>query len=140
MAHYAKVWRVKHKVAEVIVADEDFIATQQDDPNYYYVKTDRNTRHGVHYDGYDDNNLPRVSDDQSQALRYNFAGAGYTYDPDADAFIPPKPHDSWVMDDTIKDWVPPIAYPADFEDADSMWDWDEAQYESEGNGWVDRSA
>jgi hypothetical protein len=58
-----------------------------------YKQTSYNTVGGVHYtDG-----LP--SDDQNKALRFNYAGIGYTYDVTRDAFIPPTPYPSWVLDE-----------------------------------------
>ena len=45
-------------------------------------------------------------------IRYNYAGVGYNYDPDADAFIAPRPFPSWILNDA-KQWIPPIAYPQD---------------------------
>ncbi len=81
-----------------------------------YKQTSYNTRGGVHYtDG-------EPSEDQSKALRYNYAGIGFTYDADRDAFIPPKPFDSWVLDETTCLWVAPIDYPAD----GGEYVWDEA--------------
>ena len=72
-----------------------------------YRQTSYNTRGGVHYtDG-------EPSEDQSKALRFNYAGIGHTYDADRDAFIPPQPYASWVLDETTCQWVAPIAYPAE---------------------------
>ena len=45
--------------------------------------------------------------------RKNFAGKGYTYDKEKDAFIPPKPYTSWNLNDTTCQWEPPTAYPSD---------------------------
>ena len=45
-------------------------------------------------------------------IRYNYAGIGYTYDPIDDAFIPPKPFESWVLNEKFL-WVAPIEYPTD---------------------------
>ena len=45
--------------------------------------------------------------------RKNFAGKGYTYDKEKDAFIPPKPYTSWTLNDTTCQWEPPTAYPSD---------------------------
>jgi len=71
------------------------------------VRTSYNTRGGVHYtDG-------EPSEDQSQAFRFNYAGIGFTYDADRDAFIPPQPYASWVLDEDTCLWVAPIAYPAE---------------------------
>ena len=53
--------------------------------------------------------------------RKRFAGIGFSYDPQRDAFIPPKPFASWVFDETTLDWKAPIAYPQD----GSVYTWDE---------------
>lgn len=46
-------------------------------------------------------------------MRKNFAGQGFTYDSGRDAFIPPKPFASWVLNETTCRWDPPIPYPND---------------------------
>lgn len=46
-------------------------------------------------------------------IRKNFAGVGYTYDPTRDAFIPPKPYPSWVLDEALCIWSPPVPRPED---------------------------
>ena len=72
-----------------------------------YKQTSYNTRGGVHYtDG-------EPSEDQTKALRFNYAGIGFTYDPERDAFIPPKPFESWVLDEDTCLWVAPLPYPED---------------------------
>ena len=48
-------------------------------------------------------------------IRKNFAGTGYTYDSDRDAFIPPKPFDSWVLNEDTCLWQSPVAMPDDGE-------------------------
>lgn len=45
-------------------------------------------------------------------IRKNFAGIGYTYDPSRDAFIPPKPYPSWILDEKKCQWEPPVAMPS----------------------------
>jgi len=47
------------------------------------------------------------------AIRKNFAGIGHTYDSELDAFIAPKPFDSWVLDEETAQWEAPIEYPTD---------------------------
>jgi len=54
-------------------------------------------------------------------FRKNYAGIGYTYDPGKDAFIPPKPYASWVLDEQICLWLPPIPCPDDGK----TYNWDE---------------
>ena len=46
-------------------------------------------------------------------FRKNYAGIGYTYNAMRDAFIPPQPYQSWVLDDATCNWQPPVAMPAD---------------------------
>jgi len=48
-------------------------------------------------------------------FRGNFAATGYTYDEGFDAFIPPKPYDSWLLDEEAYNWVAPVPHPADGE-------------------------
>ena len=83
-----------------------------------YKQTSYNTFGGVHYtDG-----VP--SDDQTKALRFNYAGIGFTFDPDKGTdggFIPPKPFESWVLDEDTCLWVAPVPYPTDGE----AYTWDE---------------
>jgi hypothetical protein len=46
-------------------------------------------------------------------IRKNYAGVGFTYDPELDAFIPPKPYTSWVLNRETCLWEPPLAAPTD---------------------------
>jgi hypothetical protein len=54
-------------------------------------------------------------------FRKNYAGIGYTYDSSRDAFIPPKPFNSWILNEATCLWDAPIAYPAD----GNMYTWNE---------------
>jgi hypothetical protein len=54
-------------------------------------------------------------------IRKNYAGIGYTYDADRDAFIAPKPYNSWLLDEDTCRWQAPVPYPTD----DLMYEWDE---------------
>ena len=56
-------------------------------------------------------------------IRKNYAGIGFTYDEGRDAFIPPKPFDSWLLDEDTCQWTAPIPYPED----GLMYQWDEEQ-------------
>ncbi len=81
-----------------------------------YKQTSYNTYGGVHYtDG-------EPSEDQTKALRFNYAGIGFTYDEERDAFIPPKPYESWVLDEDTCLWVAPLPYP---EEDGNVYTWDE---------------
>ena len=50
------------------------------------------------------------------AFRKHYAGVGFKYDENLDAFIPPKPYESWVFDETSCTWIPSVPYPTDGED------------------------
>ena len=86
-----------------------------------YRQTSYNTRGGVHYNA----ETGEVSEDQSKAFRKNYAGVGYTFDEERDAFIPPKPYESWVLNEDTCLWEPPTPYPTD----GGMYEWDESSGE-----------
>lgn len=92
MAHFAKVR--DGVVVEVIVAESGFFDTFVDTSPGTWVQTSYNTHGGIHANG-------------GTPLRKNFAGVGFTYDTARDAFIPPKPGDDWVLDDSTCLWDPP---------------------------------
>jgi hypothetical protein len=54
-------------------------------------------------------------------IRKNYAGIGMSYDAERDAFIAPKPYDSWILDEETCRWEAPVAYPTD----GIMYEWDE---------------
>jgi hypothetical protein len=105
MANYAKV--LNGKVVKGMVAEEEFFETYVDDSPGEWIQTSYNTRGGIHYQP--NSNIP--SEDQTKALRKNFAGIGYTYDKQKDAFIPPKPFNSWILNETTCLWEAPVAIP-----------------------------
>jgi hypothetical protein len=53
--------------------------------------------------------------------RKNYAGIGYSYDEQRDAFIPPKPHSSWILDEITCNWIPPVPYPDSSRPYDYVW-------------------
>lgn len=112
MAHFAKLDANNIVIFVTVGRDEDNgkeaeLTARTGD---VYRQTSYNTRGGVHYtDG-----VP--SADQTKAYRKNYAGLGYTYDEGRDAFIPPKPYNSWVLNETTCLWNAPVAMP---EDADT---------------------
>lgn len=55
-------------------------------------------------------------------MRKRYAGIGFTYNADLDAFVPPKPYASWVLNNETADWDAPVAKPED----DKMYTWDES--------------
>ena len=115
MAHFAEV--KNGVVVQVIVAEQDFINTL-DNPNDW-VQTSYNTRGGKHYD-------PETGKvDTKPPLRKNYAGIGYRYDKELDAFIPPQPYPSWKLNTDTCLWESPIPYPQD----DKQYIWNEVEQE-----------
>ena len=66
--------------------------------------------------------LKWVQTSYNGTFRKNYAGIGYTYDSARDAFIPPKPYPSWLLDEGTCQWEAPVPYPVD----DELYRWDEA--------------
>ena len=113
MAHYAKV--ENGIVTKVIVAEADYFDTFVDDSPGQWVQTSYNTYGGVHSNG-------------GTPLRKNFAGIGFTYDADKDAFNEPRPYASWILNETTCLWECPVAYPTDGKN----YEWDE-----DAQSWVE---
>jgi hypothetical protein len=110
MAHYAKV--VDRLVIQVIVAEAEFFDTFVDTSPGTWIQTSYNTRGGQHTLG-------------GTPLRKNYAGIGYTYNTQLDAFIPPKPYASWILDEETCLWNAPIAKP----EGDHRWNEDSLTWE-----------
>jgi hypothetical protein len=116
MSHFARV--ENGLVTQVIVAEQDFINTGLVGESAQWIQTSYNTFAGEHRLG-------------GTPLRKNYAGLGYTYNSEIDAFIPPKPFPSWILDENTCQWNPPIAMPISESPSISyMWNeetqnWDE---------------
>ena len=113
MAHFAEIDE-QGVVLRVLVVDN---AQEADGQNFLantlglggtWVKTSYNTVGGVHSNG-------------GTPFRKNYAGIGYTYDSGRDAFIPPKPFASWLLNETSCLWEAPVAMPTD----GAMYTWNE---------------
>ena len=89
MSHFAKI--LNGIVTQVIVAEPEFFDTFVDTSPGEWVQTSYNTFAGQHPEG--------------RPLRKNFAGIGFTYDRERDAFIPPKPEGDYALDDETCLWV-----------------------------------
>ena len=121
MAHYAFLDQ-NNIVTEVIVGKNE----NEDDKNWELQygafrnqlckRTSYNTRGGVHSNG-------------GTPYRKNYAGIGYKFDEQRDAFIPPKPYDSWILDEDTCLWNSPVPYPND----ENLYDWDE-----DSRSWVEK--
>ena len=115
MSHFAEI-NGNNIVQRVIVAEQDFIDSGAMGDSKNWIQTSYNTQGGVHY------SANFVESDGGVALRKNYAGVGYTYDKTRDAFVPPKPQLSWVLDEDTCLWNAPTSYPDDGK----VYDWDEA--------------
>ena len=93
MAHYAKI--EDDIVTQVVVAEQAYIDTKEGT----WVQTSYNA-----------------------SIRKNYAGIGYTYDLAKDAFIPPKPYPSWVLNEDTCNWEAPVTIPDDGK----QYKWNEA--------------
>ena len=113
MAHFAQIDE-NNIVTQVLVIEQDVIDTGLFGDPKLFIQTSYNTRGGVHYgqDGQPDGGV---------ALRKNYAGIGYTYDKVRDAFIPPKPYNSWVLNEDTCNYQSPTPMPDDGK----MYFWDE---------------
>ena len=113
MAHFAQI-DSNNIVTQVLVIDQETVNTGLFGEPSSFIQTSYNTRGGVHYgqDGQPDGGI---------ALRKNYAGIGYTYDRDRDAFISPKPYNSWVLNEDTCYWEAPTPMPTDGK----MYTWDE---------------
>jgi hypothetical protein len=122
MAHFAKLDENNIVIYVTVARDEDdgqedVLSARTGD---VYKQTSYNTLAGVHKLG-------------GTPLRKNFAGLGYTYDEDRDAFIPPKPYASWVLNEITCQWEAPIDYPTD----GNIYYWNENVYQANNTeGWI----
>lgn len=97
MKHWAKL-NQNRIVVDVITADDEFIGSGKAGNPFNFVETSK-----------------------TGEFRKNFAGIGYTYDLYRNAFIPPKPYNSWVLDEVSCRWEAPVPYPED----NKQYYWDE---------------
>jgi hypothetical protein len=97
MAHYAFL-NSDNIVTEVIVGIDETDLIEGADPEIWYGNFRGQVCKRTSYNG---------------NIRKNYAGIGYTYDAGRDAFIPPKPFDSWLLDELTCQWEAPVAYPTD---------------------------
>ena len=108
MSHFAQIDE-NNIVTQVIVIEQDVVDTGLFGDPASWIQTSYNTSAGVHLLG-------------GTPLRKNYAGIGYTYDNTRDAFIPPKPYSSWVLNEDTCLWEAPTPMPVDGK----IYNWDEA--------------
>jgi hypothetical protein len=122
MAHFAKLGK-GGKVLKVEKISNDIATTEQAGidflnnlygTNDIWKQTSYNTRGGIHILG-------------DTPFRKNYAGIGFKYDQIRDAFIEPKPYNSWTLNETTCFWEPPVAKPTDgqrynWNETNQTWD------------------
>ena len=108
MAHYAYLDNNNVVVTVTVGKDETETINGLDTETYYALGTPYTVK--------------RTSSNAAEnGYRKNFAGIGYTFDLERNAFISPKPFDSWILDEEICQWMSPKPYPGD----DKNYHWDE---------------
>ena len=119
MAHYALL-NYNNIVTQVVTGknedetDYNMELVYQDMFKQVCKRTSYNTQGGIH-------------SNEDTPFRKNYAGVGYTYDANRDAFIPPKPYESWTLNEASCLWESPIEYPTDGEMY--IWNEDNQQWE-----------
>ena len=98
MSHFAKV--ENGTVTQVIVIEQDVLNLGHWGDPAGWVQTSYNTHGGVHTNG-------------GTPVRKNFAGIGYTYDSERDAFYAPQPFASWILDEDTCVWQAPVERPTE---------------------------
>lgn len=106
MAHYAFLDE-NNIVTEVIVGIDETELIEGKEPEVWYSEFRGQRCIRTSYNG---------------NIRKNYAGVGFTYDEQLDAFIAPKPFASWLLNEEKAQWEPPIPYPTD----GVIYKWDEA--------------
>ena len=127
MAHFAKLGK-GNIVTAVHVVSNDIATTEQEGMDFLnnlyqsrdvWKQTSYNTKGGVHQLG-------------GTSFRKNYAGVGYKYDQTRDAFIPPKPFDSWILNENTCLWEAPTEHPNDgqyytWNEETRQWDVDNSE-------------
>ena len=134
MPHFAQI-NENNEVVQVLVVRQEYINTGRLGDPSKWIQTSYNTIGGKYYNA--DNSLG----DQSKAFRGNYAVVGMTWDADKNAFIPEKPYNSWVLNETTFTWEPPVSkpeqtyttingteYPDSFTWNESTTSWDKTEF------------
>jgi hypothetical protein len=111
MAHFAQIDE-NNIVTQVIVAEQYFIDSGAVGDSSKWIQTSYNTHAGQHPEG--------------RPLRKNYAGVGFYYDVVRDAFISPKPYNSWLLDEETCTWHSPI--PCSKDGNSYVWSEDELNW------------
>lgn len=116
MAHFAQLDE-NNQVIKVLVVNDDYLKDENGNEVEELGQRHMELVHGGKW----------VQTSYNNNIRVRYAGRGMIYDETLDAFIPPKPYPSWVIDETTVDWKAPIPYPDDdqYPDDDHYYEWNE---------------
>lgn len=118
MAHFAQLDENNKVLQVIVVSNDDIIDNGQENENkgilFCQSLLGKNTKW--------------IQTSYNSSFRKNYAGIGYTYDIQRNAFIPPKPYNSWILDEETCTWKPPIDYP----DSNIQYIWNE-----DSQSWVE---
>lgn len=114
MAHFAEL-NTDNQVIRVLVVNDDYLKDEDGNEVEELGIAHMEAVHGGKW----------VQTSYNNNIRVRYAGIGYTYDEDLDAFILPKPYPSWVLNNSTADWDPPIPYPND----ENQYEWNEEDQE-----------
>lgn len=112
MAHFA-ILKSGNIVEQVVVVSNDIAVNEQ--AGIDFLKQLYNNQH-----------LPVVQTSYNNNFRKNFAGIGYQYDQQRDAFIEPKPFNSWVLNEDTCRWNAPVSMPTEELENNEYYSWNES--------------
>jgi len=113
MAHFAQLDE-NNKVIQVLVVNDDYLKDENGNEVEELGKSHMESVHGGKW----------VQTSYNGNIRVRYAGIGYTYDETLDAFLAPKPYESWVLNETTAFWEAPVPEPTDAPEG-SYYQWNE---------------
>lgn len=113
MSHFAELDE-NNKVIKVLVVNDDYLKDENGNEVEELGRSHMESIHGGRW----------IQTSYNNNIRVRYAGIGYTYDETLDAFIPPKPYPSWVLNETTADWEAPTPMPQDVPEG-SYYEWSE---------------
>ena len=113
MAHFAELDNSNTVIGVHLVANEELLVdgVEVEQKGIDFLK-----------DFFKDDNKKFVQTSYNGTIRKRYAGIGFKYDPVRDAFISPKPYDSWTFDEETCGWIPPKAKPSFLAGTVYLWD------------------
>lgn len=113
MAHFAELDE-NNAVTRVLVVNDDYLKDENDNEVEALGRAHMEQVHGGKW----------VQTSYNNNIRVRYAGIGFSYNQELDAFIPPKPHPSWVLNETTVTWEAPVPEPTDAPEG-SYYSWNE---------------